>query len=211
MIDPRLTALAGANASPEMVERLDIFIGLLARWRRIINLVSESTFSAVWTRHVADSAQILPLAPRSRRWVDLGSGAGFPGLVIAIQLAGMPEAEVHCIESDQRKCAFLREVVRATGAPAHIHAARIESITPRDTGEVNAVTARALAPLDRLVGLARPWLERGAVGVFPRGRTAAEEMHAFSVEREFQIESHPSKLDADARIVRVNRVPQVLL
>ena len=83
------------------------------RWRKTTNLIAESTFQSVWTRHIADSAQLLALAPDARRWVDMGSGAGFPGLVIAIQLAGVPGAVVHCIESDRRKCAFLREAVRA--------------------------------------------------------------------------------------------------
>src|SRR5208283_5710867 len=98
---------------------------MLARWRKVTNLISATSFDDVWLRHIADSAQLLDLAPHAKRWVDLGSGAGLPGMVLAICLAGQPGAEVHLIESDQRKCAFLREVARSTGAPARIHCARI--------------------------------------------------------------------------------------
>src|SRR5271166_7033365 len=124
----RSTALAFVAVSHETEERLIAFVDLLQRWRKITNLVSESTFASVWTRHIADCAQLIALAPAAKRWVDMGSGAGFPGLVIAIQLAGVPDAVVHCIESSQRKSAFLREAARATGAPAQIHAQRVESV-----------------------------------------------------------------------------------
>jgi 16S rRNA (guanine527-N7)-methyltransferase len=124
-------------------------------------------------------------------------------MVIAIQLAEIRGVEVHCIESDQRKCAFLRAVARATGAPAYIHATRIEAFDPTMLAAVDAVTARALAPLPRLVGLARPWLRRGAIGIFPRGRTEAASIEPLSGASEFQLESLPSKLDRHARIVRV--------
>src|SRR5277367_24533 len=186
-----------------MEARLDTYVDLLARWRKATNLMSENAFSQVWARHIADSAQLLAFAPLARRWVDLGSGAGFPGMVVAIQLAEIQGVEVHCIESDQRKCAFLRTVARATAAPAHIHATRIEALDPTMLGLVDVVTARALAPLPRLVGLASPWLTRGAIGIFPRGRSEASSTEPFSDASEFQFESLPSKLDRDARIVRV--------
>ena len=113
MTDDRAAALAFIGADSRMEARLDTYVDLLARWRKATNLISESAFSQVWARHIADSAQLLAFAPLARRWVDLGSGAGFPGMVIAIQLAEIEGAEVHCIESDQRKCAFLRAVARA--------------------------------------------------------------------------------------------------
>ena len=168
----RRAALLLVPVSRETEERLAAFVALLDRWREITNLISNATFASVWTRHVADCAQLLALAPDARRWVDMGSGAGFPGLVIAIQLADVPEAKVHCIESDQRKCAFLREAARATGAAAIIHPERVEAIEPERLGPVDAVTARAFAPLPLTLKLARPWMERGAVGVFPRGESA---------------------------------------
>ena len=168
----RRAALRLVPVSRETEERLAAFVALLDRWRKTTNLISNATFASVWTRHVADCAQLLALAPDARRWVDMGSGAGFPGLVIAIQLADVPEAKVHCIESDQRKCAFLREAARATGAAAIIHPERVEAIEPESLGPVDAVTARAFAPLPLTLKLARPWMERGAVGVFPRGESS---------------------------------------
>jgi len=201
--DDRAAALAFIGADIRIEARLDAYVDLLARWRKATNLMSESAFCQVWSRHIADSAQLLAFAPLARRWVDLGSGAGFPGMVVAIQLAEIQGVEVHCIESDQRKCAFLRAVARATAAPAHIHAARIETLDPTMLKPVDAVTARALAPLPRLVGLASPWLTRGAIGIFPRGRSEASSTEPFSDASEFQFESLPSKLDRDARIVRV--------
>ncbi len=147
LLEDRAAALRLVPVSRETEERLALFVDLLARWRRATNLISETTFASVWTRHIADSAQLLALAPGATRWVDMGSGAGFPGLVIAIQLASVPDAVVHCIESDQRKCAFLREAARAAGAPAQIHASQVESVDPGKLGPVDAVTARAFAPL----------------------------------------------------------------
>ena len=203
MPDDRARALALVPVSPETEARLAVYVELLARWRRITNLISEASFAEVWTRHIADSAQLLALAPDARRWVDMGSGAGFPGMVIAIQLAGVPGAEVHCLESDQRKCAFLREVARATGAPARIHAVRIESIDPPGLAPVDAVTARAFAPLPQVLEFAKVWIARGAVGVFPRGRSAEAQLDAAATAHDFTIDLVASKLDPAAAILRV--------
>lgn len=169
--DDRLAALRLVPVSRETLERLDAYVALLGRWRKAVNLISESTFAEVWTRHVADSAQLLDLATEAKIWVDMGSGAGFPGLVIAIQLADQPNARVHLIESDQRKCAFLREAARVTDAPAIVHNERIETAASGITDVVDAVSARALAPLPKLIDFAKIWLDHGAIGVFPRGRT----------------------------------------
>src|SRR5271169_6987192 len=146
LAENRVAALRLVPVSRETGDRLAAFVDLLARWRTRTNLIAESTFASVWTRHIADSAQLLALAPAAKRWVDMGSGAGFPGLVIAIQLADVPGAIVHCIESDGRKCAFLREAARATGAAAQIHPVRLEAMDPESLGTVDAVTARAFAP-----------------------------------------------------------------
>jgi len=202
----REAALAFMAASDALSRRLDLYYALLARWRKITNLISESTFSDVWTRHFADCQQLRALAPSALRWLDLGSGAGFPGMVIAIALADTHGAEIHCVESDQRKCAFLRAVASATGAPARIHATRIEAIEIEDIPNIEAVTARALAPLPRLIDYASPWLHRGAVGIFPRGRTAEAQVETLDVNPQFQIETLPSKIDPAARIARV-RIP----
>ena len=172
---------------------------------RKTNLISNSTFASVWTRHIADSAQLLALAPEAKRWVDMGSGAGFPGLVIAIQLADVPGAIVHCIESDRRKCAFLREAARATGAAAAIHPVRVEAIDPESLGAVDAVTARAFAPLPLTLELARPWMERGAIAVFPRGESAKDQIAALPEASAYAIETLQSVVDPKAAILRIRQ------
>ena len=163
------------------------------------------TFPSVWTRHIADCAQLLALAPEAKRWVDMGSGAGFPGVVIAIQLAGLPGAVVHCIESDGRKCAFLREAARATGAAAQIHPTRVEAIAPTSLGAVDAVTARAFAPLPQTLKLARPWMERGAIAVFPRGESAREQIAALPEAWAYAIETLQSVANPKATILRIRQ------
>jgi 16S rRNA (guanine527-N7)-methyltransferase len=198
-------ALRLVPVSRETEARLATFVALLERWRHKINLISSSTFATVWTRHIADSAQLSALAPEAKRWVDMGSGAGFPGLVIAIQLAGVSGAVVHCIESDQRKCAFLREAARATGATAVIHPQRVETIDPESLGAVDAVTARAFAPLLLTVKLARPWMERGAIAVFPRGESAKEQIAALPEAWAYAIETLPSVVNPKAAILRIRQ------
>jgi 16S rRNA (guanine527-N7)-methyltransferase len=208
MTDDRARALALVPVSPETEARLAIYVELLGRWRKVTNLISAASFAEVWTRHIADSAQLLALAPQARRWVDIGSGAGFPGMVIAIQLADAPGARVHCLESDRRKCAFLREVARATGAAAEIHPVRIESIDPATLAPVDAVTARAFAPLPRVLEFAKVWLAQGAVGVFPRGRSAEAQLEIAPAAPDLAIEIFASKLDPEAAILRVRSAPK---
>ena len=191
--------------SRETEARLAIFVELLDRWRRKINLISNPTFATVWTRHIANSAQLLALAPEAKRWLDMGSGAGFPGLIIAIQLADVPGAIVHCIESDGRKCAFLREAARATGAAAQIHSLRVEAIDPESLGAVDAVTARAFAPLPQTLKLARPWMERGAIAVFPRGESAKEQIAALPEASAYAIETLRSVVNPKAAILRIRQ------
>ena len=205
LANDRRAALRLVPVSRETEARLASFVALLDRWRKKTNLIADSTFPTVWTRHIADSAQVLALAPEARRWADMGSGAGFPGLVIAIQLAGVPGAIVHCIESDQRKCAFLREAARTAGAPAIIHAERVEAIKPESLGPVDAVTARAFAPLPLTLKLARPWLERGAIAVFPRGESARDQIAALPEAWAYAIETLPSAVDPKAKILRIRQ------
>jgi 16S rRNA (guanine527-N7)-methyltransferase len=203
--DDRQAALRLVPVSRETEKRLAAFVALLDRWRRKTNLIADSTFASVWTRHIADCAQLPALAPHARRWVDMGSGAGFPGLVIAIQLADAPGAMVHCIESDTRKCAFLREAARATGAAAQIHPVRVEAIDPDSLGPVDAVTARAFAPLPLTLKLARPWMERGAVAVFPRGESARDQIAALPEARLYAIETMSSVVNPKAAILRIRQ------
>jgi len=205
----RRTALRLVPVSRETEERLDAFVALLGRWRHKTNLIAESTFPSVWTRHIADSAQLPALAPEAKRWVDMGSGAGFPGLVIAIALAGIPGAIVHCVESDRKKATFLREAARATGAAAIIHPERVEAIEPESLGPVDAVTARAFAPLPLTLKLARPWIERGATAVFPRGESAKDQIAALAQTPPeawaYAIETMSSVVDPKAAILRIRQ------
>jgi 16S rRNA (guanine527-N7)-methyltransferase len=205
LADDRRTALRLVPVSRETEDRLAAFVDLLDRWRRKINLIADSTFPSVWTRHIADSAQLIALAPDARRWLDMGSGAGFPGLVIAIQLADVPGAMVHCIESDGRKCAFLREAARATGAAAEIHPMRVEAIAPESLGAVDAVTARAFAPLPLTLNLAKPWMERGAIAVFPRGESARDQIATLPEAWAHAIETLPSVVNPKAAILRIRQ------
>ena len=143
---------------------------MLLRWRSKLNLVATSTLNELWTRHIADSLQLLPLAPEARTWVDLGSGGGFPGIPIACALADRPGTKVHLIESTGKKAAFLREAVRATGVPAVVHQERAERFGETCAEPVHVVTARALAPLKTLCDQAFPFVSRGAIALFPKGQ-----------------------------------------
>ena len=200
------------DVSRETIEWLEVYAALLRQWQKAVNLVAPSTLDAVWHRHFADSAQIVRLAPRSAHsWVDLGSGAGFPGLVVAILLAGAPSPRlrgegvaprVTLIESDSRKCAFLREVARKTGVTVEILSARIElPATQAKLDSPEVVSARALAPLDRLLGLAAPLFTPATVGVFLKGRDAATEVEIAAKAWTFAVEMVPSITEATGRVV----------
>lgn len=184
---------------------LELYAALLKRWQVKINLVSSPTIDEIWLRHFADSAQIYAVAPNIRRWADMGSGAGFPGLVTALLLKDQPNAVVHLIESDQRKAGFLRAVSRETTAPAIIHPERIENVMPRLAGQIDGVSARALAPLTRLVQLAEKPLQAGAVGVFLKGEEWRDELTAVQALGSFSCESTESRTRKGAHIVVVKR------
>ncbi|WP_292527942.1 16S rRNA (guanine(527)-N(7))-methyltransferase RsmG [Methylocystis sp.] len=184
---------------------LEIYAILLRRWQAKINLVSSGTVDEVWLRHFADSAQALAAAPHISRWADMGSGAGFPGLVTALLLKSMPGAVVHLIESDQRKASFLRAVSRETAAPAIIHAERIEAALPKLAGQIDGVSARALAPLPRLLGLAEKPLTAGGIGVFLKGEEWRDELTAVEATGSFTCESAESRTRKGARIVVIKR------
>jgi len=199
----RRDALALLRVSRETEERLSLLVDELRRWQRIKNLVGAGTLDRVWTRHVADSAQLLDHAPEARTWLDLGSGAGFPGLVLAILLRDRPGAQVHLVESTARKCAFLRHAARATGAPATVHEGRLETLIGSFVGTVQVVTARALAPLTDLVAWTRPLLEGGTVGLFPKGREAEAELTEAAKSSTFAAEIAVSRTSPDGRIIRI--------
>jgi 16S rRNA (guanine527-N7)-methyltransferase len=167
----------------------------------MLNLVSPNTLPNLWTRHVADSAQLIEVAPGALRWADLGSGGGFPGLVLAILLAGKSGAVIHLIERDKRKAAFLQTVSRETGAPAQVHVAPIEAVLP-GLSDVEVVTSRAVAPLKQLIAWSAALLERGATGLFLKGRTSHQEIEAVS-DQSLNLSTLPSRTDSFGRIVSV--------
>lgn len=201
----RAAALTLVPVSRETLARLDRFVATLLRWQQRINLIAPATVRAVWTRHVADSLQLLALAPRARAWLDLGSGGGFPGLALACALAETPGARVHLVESNGKKAAFLREAIRVTGAPAIVHQARIEQMGTELDVEVEVVTARAVAPLNELLALAEPWMKRGAQALFLKGQDVGAELTEASKYWNIEAMLVPSKTDPQARIVSVDR------
>lgn len=197
------------GVSRETTERLAAYEALLKTWQRTINLVSPTTIEDAWHRHFADSAQLLNFAPSgARNWLDLGSGAGFPGLVLAILLAERaPEAHMTLVESDSRKAAFLREVARKTGVAVEIRVERSENTATQAKSQIrDAITARALAPLPKLLGLVLPFFSPQTVAVFPKGREA--EVEVGEARRRFDFDSQlvPSLTDAEARIVIVRNL-----
>jgi len=172
----RAAALALTPVSRETESRLDRYVQLLQQWQAKINLVAPSTLPKLWTRHIADSLQLLALAPSAKVWVDLGSGGGLPGVVLACALANTPGARLYLVERNAKKAAFLREAVRVTGAPGMVYAQGIEDIVDSIKGPVDCVTARALAPLNQLVGFAEPLVKQGAKALFLKGQDVEVEL-----------------------------------
>jgi len=169
-------ALRLTPVSRETESRLDRYLDLLGQWQTKTNLVAPSTLPHLWTRHVADSLQLLTLAPDARTWVDLGSGGGFPGIVLACALAEKPGSVVHLVERNSKKAAFLREALRITSAPGIVHATGIEDIVDSIQGPIDCVTARALAPLHQLIGFAEPLVGKGAKALFLKGQDVEAEL-----------------------------------
>jgi 16S rRNA (guanine527-N7)-methyltransferase len=167
--------LDGFDVSRETKEKLSLLESELRRWQAIKNLVGPGTLDHIWDRHIVDSLQLLDLAPDAKTWVDLGAGAGFPGLVLAI--AGYERGlQVELVESNSRKCAFLRHIARLTGVQAKVHEARLETVIPGFVGKADVVSARALASLAKLLEWTEPLLKTGTTGLFPKGRDAESEL-----------------------------------
>jgi 16S rRNA (guanine527-N7)-methyltransferase len=206
---PAELALAAAglpDVPRETVERLTLFVRLVEKWQKAQNLIAASTLPDIWRRHVADSAQLLALMPKANRWLDLGSGGGFPGIVLAIVLAPMPGARVHLVESDRRKCAFLRTAIRETGAVAKVHEGRIEDVVQPGRFDVDLVTARAAAPLTRLLAWSAPVIGQGrAQGLFPKGRDFRREVAEAALAWDFDLVELPDRID-DGAILHITRL-----
>jgi 16S rRNA (guanine527-N7)-methyltransferase len=169
-------ALLLTPVSRETEARLDRYVALLEEWQAKTNLVSPSTLPNLWTRHIADSLQLLALAPSAKIWADLGSGGGFPGLVLACAMTEVSGAMVHLVERNAKKAAFLREALRVTGSPGTVHLADIEDNVDSIVGRVDCVTARAVAPLHQLLGFAEPLVRQGAKALFPKGQDVEAEL-----------------------------------
>ena len=199
--DDKERALALVSVSRETEARLDIFVDALLRWQSKLNLVAPSTLPELWTRHIADSLQLLALAPQARVWADLGSGGGFPGMPIACALAGQTGAKVHLIESNGKKAAFLRAAVRATAAPAVVHQERIEKFGETCAEAVQVVTARALAPLKTLCIQAFPFVAKGAIALFPKGQDVEAELTDAAKYWRLQASRVPSRTSSDGSVV----------
>lgn len=203
----RAETLRRFDVSRETTQRLDAFVVLLQTWQVKTNLVAPSTLDTIWSRHVADSLQLLSLAPEAKNWIDLGSGGGFPGMVIAAALA--PPAHVHLVESNSKKAAFLREAARVTGAPATIHAQRIEQFFQQFQGDVDIVTARALAPMTELLGYVAPLLKTGTRALLLKGQDVADELTEAAKYWRIEYDLTPSQTAPDARIVIVRRLERI--
>ena len=200
----RARALQLIPVSRETAARLDRFVELLLRWQTKTNLVAPSTLDTLWTRHIADSLQLLALAPDARIWVDLGAGAGFPGLVLASALADSPGAVVHLVESNSKKAAFMREAARQMGVAAEVHVVRIEDFAGNLKVTPDVVTARALAPMKALLELAFPLLKTGAKGLFLKGQDVDAELTEASKYWNVEANLVPSKTESQSRIVVVH-------
>ena len=166
-----------------------------------MNLVASSTLPQIWTRHIADSLQLVALAPEARVWVDFGAGGGFPGIPIACALVDKSETRVHLIESNGKKATFLREAVRVTGVAAQVHQQRVEKFGESFQETVHVVTARALAPLKTLCDQAFPLIARGAIGIFPKGQDVEAELTEAAKYWSIEAEKVPSKTSPEGCIV----------
>ncbi|CUH51471.1 16S rRNA (guanine(527)-N(7))-methyltransferase RsmG [Shimia marina] len=202
------TVKSQLNVSRETLDRLETLADLLQKWNPRINLVSKSTLKDLWTRHILDSVQVLKSAPANAdHWVDIGSGGGFPGLVIAL-MQQEPEApkKVTLIESDQRKCAFLRTVLRETGVQATVISERIEKATPQNA---DVLSARALADLSLLFDFAERHLKASGQAVFPKGARWEKEVETAQKSWSFECQVVKSITDPEAVILKVGEIKRV--
>jgi 16S rRNA (guanine527-N7)-methyltransferase len=199
----RERALALTPVSRETLARLDRFVALLLDRQRLINLIAPSTEPTLWTRHISDSLQLLALAPDARVWADFGSGAGFPGMVIGCALADVAGARVHLVESSTKKAAFLRDAAQAIDVPVVVHPTRAADFAKTAPAGIQAITARAFAPLPELLRAVYPLLIKGVVGVFPKGQGVEGELTEAAKYWNIQATLAASRTDPGGRIVVV--------
>jgi 16S rRNA (guanine527-N7)-methyltransferase len=203
--------LNGQSVSRETQERLEHFIALFSKWAKSINLVAPSTLDDAWQRHVADSAQVYQLNPGPRRWIDMGSGGGFPGVITAILLAELGDGWVDLIESNNKKASFLRLALRETGARGSVHPIRIEA-APGEIASCDAISARALADLDKLCVFSEPWMLRNenTSAYFHKGRDYAAELARARVRWRFDLVEHRSVVEKDSVILEISNLHRAI-
>ncbi|RTL53941.1 MAG: 16S rRNA (guanine(527)-N(7))-methyltransferase RsmG [Bradyrhizobiaceae bacterium] len=189
----RNAALALTPVSRETADRLDAYVALLLKWQATTNLVAPSTLPHLWSRHIADSLQLLNLFPSAKKWIDLGSGGGFPGIVLACALADEPDAMVNLVERNSKKAAFLREALRVTGGRGTVHPTDIGDYVDSFDSPLDCVTARALAPLETLLGFAEPLIKNGAKAVFLKGQDVEHELTEATKYWTIDPQLHPSR------------------
>jgi 16S rRNA (guanine527-N7)-methyltransferase len=202
----RAAALALTPVSRETEARLDRYVDLLLEWQAKTNLVAPSTLPNLWTRHISDSLQLLTLAPSAKVWADLGSGGGFPGVVLACALVETPAAMVHLIERNAKKAAFLREALRVTNARGTVHLSDIGDNVDRITGPVDCITARALAPLHQLIGFAEPLMRQGTKALFLKGQDVEAELTEATKYWSIKPHLHSSRTGGHGWIVELDQI-----
>ncbi|MCI9868034.1 16S rRNA (guanine(527)-N(7))-methyltransferase RsmG [Rhizobium skierniewicense] len=195
----------GQSVSRETQERLEHFVELFKKWNATTNLVAPSTLPELWSRHIADSAQIFHLSSQSRTWVDLGSGGGFPGIITAILLAEQQDGWVHLVESNNKKAGFLRVALKETGARGSVHPVRIET-APSLVGPCDAVSARALAELDALFDYIHPWvvLNGELRSYLNKGRDYEAEVQKARIRWDFDLIRHQSSIEASSVVLEIS-------
>jgi 16S rRNA (guanine527-N7)-methyltransferase len=199
-------ALALTPVSRETESRLDRYIDLLVEWQAKTNLIAPSTLPNLWTRHIADSLQLLALAPNARTWVDLGSGGGFPGVVLACVMAEFEGAAVHMVERNAKKAAFLREALRVTGGAGVIHLSDIGDYVDSLRTPVDCVTARAVAPLHMLLDYVEPLVKCGTKALFLKGQDVESELTEATKYWNISPHLHPSRTGGQGWIVELERI-----
>ena len=208
MTEEQARAAIAADVSRETLERLSLYAAFLVKWQKKINLIAPSTIPAIWSRHLLDSAQLMKHAPAdAQRWLDLGSGAGFPGLVCAaIAHESRPLLQVSLVESDQRKAAFLREAARQMGLSVVVHGLRVADVPPHSA---DVISARALAALTDLCDMAHPHLAPNGICLFQKGARHADEVEVAQSKWHIAYEIIPSVTDPDAVVMRIERLRHV--
>ena len=192
-----------APVSRETMERFQIYVDILVDWQAKTNLVAKSTLGAVWQRHICDSVQCRSIIPKATNWLDIGSGAGFPGLVVAIMEIENPDFKMQLVESNAKKCAFLRKVARETGTNVEVTLGRVESVAKQNV-QTQVVSARALAPIDQLINLTQGWINQGAVGLFPKGRDYLVELEKCRGVWEFDLVTHDSMIENNSVLLEIS-------